>query len=134
MLNRYRHKKEGPYTKKELKEIYRVSHFLHQKFASGDKKISQLEKDYIKYCKNVFWHETRFTTLASCFTFLVIDAIYPINRLSFFPRLAIKITSASLIFKTGTNSALKVMLEFPLMDEVIGEAIIKYTDWINITE
>ena len=134
MLSRYRTGRQGQYDEAEMKDIYTVSQFLHTKFMAGEQNLSQLERDYVKYCKKVFWHKTKYTTLAGCLCFIGVDMVYPINKFRMPTRWAIKFITAGFVIKQGLNLALDGILEFPMMNEVIGEAIIKYTEWIDISE
>lgn len=132
MLRRYRDNKTGLYDQEELADIYLVSQFLHVRSLSGEKNITELERDYLIYCKKVFWHNTKYTNFIACANFLFIDMVYPLNKLNFFARWGIKIVTSAWIVKQGINMAYDNILEFPLMNEVIGGALIRYTEWIDI--
>ena len=134
MLKRYRNNLDTPYGECELRDIYTVSRFLHVRYSSGDRALSDLEKDYLLYCKQVFWQNTKYTNVVACLNFVVIDMLPPINRFKFFTRWGIKLFSSLWVVKQGINLAYLKILEFPLMNEVIGEAIIKYTDWVDISK
>ena len=73
MLRRYKYKLTGPYNKSELQDIYKVSQYLHLKVATGEKSLNELEKDYIRYSKQVFWYYTKYPALMACAVFLVSD-------------------------------------------------------------
>lgn len=132
MLRRYRYKTTGPYTEPELRDIYNVSQFLHVKVATGNQTLTELEKDYIRYSKSVFWHYTKIPALFSCVVFVGIDMIYPISSFRFFSRWTIKFFSAYWVLKQGCSLAYGKILEFPMLDEVIGEGVLKYTDWVDL--
>lgn len=134
MLRRYRNSLQSPYDEHELKDIYTVSQFLHVRYSSGEKSLSELEKDYLLYCKQVFWQNTKYTNIVACLTFVTIDMLPPINKFKFFTRWGVKVFSSLWIVEQGINLAYLKILEFPLMNEVIGEAIIKYTDWVDISK
>ena len=132
MLRRYRYKLTGSYNEFELNDIYRVSQFLHVKLVTGDSTISELEKDYIIYSKRVFWHYTKYYALVSGIVFLISDMVHPISKWTFFPRMFTKFFCGYLVLHTGINIAYEKFLEFPMLDEVIAEGIIKYTDWVDL--
>jgi hypothetical protein len=132
MLRRYRYKTTGPYSCAELRDIYNISQFLHIKVATGDNSLTELEKDYIRYSKQVFWHYTKYPTLLSCFVFLTADMVHPISGWRFFPRLAIKLVSSFWVLRQGANRAYDKILDFPMLDEVIGEGVAKYTEWVDL--
>lgn len=132
MLRRYKYQTTGPYNKYELRDIYTVSQHLHTKTITGDNSLDDLEKDYMRYCKKVFWHYTFYPMLLSGVIFLTSDMFYPISALRFIPRMCIKFTLAFLTMKWGVDIAYVKMLEFPLMTEVIAGGLVKYTDWVDL--
>ena len=133
MLRRYKYKLTGPYNKSELQDIYKVSQYLHLKVATGEKSLNELEKDYIRYSKQVFWYYTKYPALMACAVFLVSDWVYPISAWRFFPRMGVKLTCGYLVLNAGIQIAYEKVLEFPMLDTVIAEAIMKYTDWVELS-
>jgi hypothetical protein len=133
MLRRHKYKISGPYNEYELRDIYNVSQFLYSKVVTGDKTLDELEKDYVKYSSQVFWHYTKYQLLVGSIVFITSDMIYPISTWKFFPRMFIKFFTSFLIIKSGISLAYQKILEFPLLDDVIANGVIKYTNWVDIS-
>ena len=133
MLRRYKYKLTGPYNEHEIRDVYSVSVFLHNKVISGDNTLNVLEKDYISYCRKIFVEYTKYPLFVGSVAFLFSDWIYPINTWKFIPRIGLKFTLFYFISKTGLDAAYEKILEFPMLDEVIAGGVIKFTEWVELS-
>mmetsp|Transcript_4108 Transcript_4108/g.6219 ORF Transcript_4108/g.6219 Transcript_4108/m.6219 type:complete len:137 (+) Transcript_4108:5-415(+) len=132
MLRRYKKGLSGDYTQEEKADAWKATHLIVKKAYARDENMSELEKDYMKFCKKALWSATWLPFATGCVSFLLIDRVYPVNKLGFLFRWSLKIGSFFYFCKKGLEEAEQRILEFPLLTDVTAYAIVQYTDWVEL--
>lgn len=131
MIRKYEENDTSPYTPEQEQEILKVTTFLATSISANDTRLSELERDYIKYYKKCLWRGSSLPFLAGAICYLTIDKFPPMSKLTPLPRYFFKLSAFSLFIYFGLHSGTQQILKFPLMNQVIAESLLKYKGELN---
>lgn len=134
MLQRYKAKLTGPYTPAERAEIDAVTGLILGSALTfyPSKPLTPLERDYARFIRVAAFHYSGPSFILAGLSFLFIDQLPWLNRLRGGMKWTVKVAAFGFFYIAGVREIRRKVLEFPLLDEVIVEGIIKYTKWIEI--
>ncbi|CAG9333907.1 unnamed protein product [Blepharisma stoltei] len=133
MIKRVKNKRTGPYNYEEKNDIGMVTGLLITKAYSRDPKLTSLERDYVWFCRKTIWSSTALPLLTGLITFVFIDWLPFISMCHFYVRWPIKLGSLLTFWSLGASEANKRILEFPLIETVTVNGLLKYKEWIDVT-